>query len=60
MGNINIALADAISKDVMVVESGIGYNGTFASTECSSPTPTCTRFGGPRAASTRTAETTTQ
>ena len=30
MGTINIPLADAVGTDVMVVEYGIGYNGTFA------------------------------
>ena len=30
MGTINIPLAAQVGKDVMVVEYGIGYNGTFA------------------------------
>ena len=30
MGNINIPIAEQMDKDVMVVEYGIGYNGTFA------------------------------
>ena len=30
MGTINIPLANAVGTDVMVVEYGIGYNGTFA------------------------------
>ena len=29
-GNVQQALAEQISKDVLVVETGIGYNGTFA------------------------------
>ena len=56
MGTLSLPLAEAVGKDVMVVEYGIGYNGTFAKgTGSTSPTPTCTRFGVPRAASTRTA-----
>ena len=30
MGTLNLPLATAVGKDVMVVEYGIGYNGTFA------------------------------
>jgi hypothetical protein len=30
MGTLNLALANAVGNDVMMVEYGIGYNGTFA------------------------------
>ena len=60
MGTINIPLANAVGTDVMVVEYGIGYNGTFAKYHVFKNYSHMHKiWGGRRAATTRRANSTT-